>query len=811
MTAPTLQSAPVSVAATGPIGCGALVRVAAFPLQTWQEGGAPELFARLDTAADSVQCLADAGRALASRLGEELVPHPDLQPKERAAVLQCRRALHRGEITRGLQAVAALAACGPDLARALTDLHIAAGNLSTQECFLDEAIATEEERLLAAPWRLLHEHIAGRHAMRAGDVTAYADIASRVAAGEPWDTKRMRQRADYLWRILARAATRPTPRGWLAHTAALQMSDGKGWDGTDALHITAQAAVEHAGNLDHVRASGTTEALLADPALPLTVTPLHRHVGQHLVVWTLSGQERNMLGELRLRLTPALDAVRRLLSSGPTPADELATAMAAGDPQRRQSATALLTHLVGLGALQVAPAHRGILTGWSAASDTAVAAGGDDYVDVYRRSATGLDVAYSRRMEHLVGLARRVGACADADEAAVLAAIPGNITEQPRPLLELAAECVVDGVEVRRGRSHHHDWPAPRDPASPYAHLVQWIGRHADYGDVDIDDALLPPEQADPWPVDCLLRPLRGTTVLDQIAPAGFLDARFLPALAKLGEPLPQASAYHRFLHQLSASVPCVEVLAPPLSSRAANAVRRPCYTTLWTGDPNRSGYLAEGDAGYLPLADITLRRAGSSVIAESPQGPIWPVVHTTRAVPPPWGTVVELLMLASPQPERTFWRPMPYALGAFPDRDHLPRITVGSGALVISLAQWRVRTDELWRHDDPLPVKARALAALRRSRSLPRLVHVTPESHVDAVGVDMASLNTLRLLDRWTQRGVTNFLVREFPADVSTVDAATGGIHAAELLLRLPAQANADQVAATVQGRLPRLHGPPA
>jgi len=304
---------------------------------------------------------------------------------------------------------------------------------------------------------------------------------------------------------------------------------------------------------------------------------------------------------------------------------------------------------------------------------------------------------------------------------------------------------------------------------------------------------------------------LRDTTVLDQIAPAGLLDARFLPALAKLGESLPQASAYRRFLQQLSASVPCVEVLAPPLSSRAANAVRRPCYTTLWTGDPNRSGYLAEGDADYLPLADITLRRVGSAVIAEGPRGPIWPVMHTARVVPPPWGTVVELLMLASPQPERTFWRSMPYALAAFPDRDQLPRITVGGGALVISLAQWRIRADELWRHDDPLPVKARALAAVRRSRSLPRLVHVTPGPHVEAVGVDMASLNTLRLLDRWTNRGVTNFLVREFPTDVSTVDAATAGVHAAELLLRLPAQSSAEQVAAAVLNRLPRLHGPPA
>jgi hypothetical protein len=382
------------------------------------------------------------------------------------------------------------------------------------------------------------------------------------------------------------------------------------------------------------------------------------------------------------------------------------------------------------------------------------------------------------------------------------APVPAALHDEPRPLLDVVRECLVGGgSEVARSWPHHHDWPPARRTGSPFARLVDWLGTRMDgVESVDLDsatlDALGAPTPVLDWPVDCLLRPTRGpagaVAVLDQVAPAAVLDARFIDALAGLHADLPQVEEYRGFLSLLAnrSGVPFVEVLVPSLSLRAANAVRRPGYTGLWTGDPDRASYIDTGDASYLPLSRITLRTAGGHVVAEVNGDPVWPVRHTARLAAPPWNTITGLLMLASPQPDRDRWRPLRYSLPAWPDRVFVPRITVG-GALIVTPAQWRLRPAALWRPGDRLTDKFTRLERLSRQLRMPRLVQVAADVHDEPLAVDLCSPHGIRTLDRMIQRGTPALFVRELLADPARLvvhDDATGAAGVTELLLRLPA-----------------------
>jgi hypothetical protein len=637
----------------------------------------------------------------------------------------------------------------------------------------------------------------------------------------------MRRRGDYVWRILTRASTRATPKGWLGHVALLPVREDGRWSGTEPLHVCDSAAAQYATNIDRHRAAlAVIPTPHLDASLRLALTPLYQLDTGHLVVWTLDGADRNRLGEVRLRRTPALETIIAGLADGPRPAGWLLDVLAGSDTDRRDAAAGLLVHLMSLSVLQVGGAARRVLTGWrpvnTTGAPTPTGRAGDaanDYVDVYRRAATAMAAPYADRLAALLELALRTMALTDLDTRSEPVPLPAALRHRPRPLLDIARECLAEGTRVARSRPHHHDWPLVGREGTPYAQLVTWLSDHMDgAGSVDISEATLDavgaPAPTLEWPVDCLLRPLRGlggaVAVLDLVAPAGLLDARFAEALAELHAGLPQVDEYRGFLSRLAggSGAALMEVLVPPLSTRAANAVRRPGYARLWTGDPNREDYIDTDAASYVPLSRITLRVAGGAVVTEVDGEPVWPVLHTARLAAPPWDTIAGLLLLGSPQPPRTRWRSLRYSLDAWPDRVFVPRITVGGG-LIITPAQWRLRTAALWRPGDRLVDKLARLERLSRQLRIPRLVQVVTDVHDEPLAVDLFSPHSVRVLDRMLHRGTPTVLVRELltvPDQLTVHDEAAGAACVAELLLRLPAAVPALELARRAPRRRPHL-----
>jgi hypothetical protein len=498
---------------------------------------------------------------------------------------------------------------------------------------------------------------------------------------------------------------------------------------------------------------------------------------------------------------------------------------------------------------------RAWLVGWhllSPASDghTTVAIvreGEEKYVDVYRQATAPLAHAGCLHMQGLALQAVRVLRLMHRDASPAEGDALPEITARPRSLLALVAERLRANEErppEPERPSHREDgWPIA-EPGTGYARLLEEIAARAeDTGGINLSPELLdriaaPAAQRLDWPMDCMLRMLRPgsgpVAVLDHLAPAGTLDARFATALGHLHGDVGQVRAYREFLRCLEqqVGVDCVEVLIPPLSDRAANAVRRPSYTRAWTGDTDRNTYVPpeEGprDSGgsapdpdatrgggpparYIPLDAITLRRRGGDVIAEVGGRRIWPVHHATRSPMPPWNLVYRFLMAAAPSPP--LWgRSLGFSLDALGERNAMPRITI-AGELVLSCAQWRVTREQLWDEGDTPLAKARALRRLRQRLGLPRWVFVASHRGGKPLLGDLESLRAIPLLERAAAEASEAGLVVEemlpAPDQLAVTDHAClpGDRLASELMLRLPCDespaAMAMRLAPALTGRL--------
>ncbi|GAB1339644.1 hypothetical protein ACE1SV_62340 [Streptomyces sp. E-15] len=822
-----------------PLGALALLRLGGMPGAAWTAGGAPHLFDGAARHADTAERLTVAARALADRLGTEVVPHPLLAPADRGAVLALRRRLHSGTGPRAadcllLERSPAVPAGLGAAARALWRETEAAQAALTG---LRQAVADEQQRVAEQVWRTACSSPVLRAFLDDAAPGLTDDLEQRLAAGQSWSGRRLRKRAAYLWRVLGRAAVKTTPRGWAGQIAVLPVTRGPEGNppllapGT-SLGALAAVAVE---NVHLVRArSAPPDLCTAGPETLLVPTPLHFAEPPATAPGNLPGQVRCYVvdphepGRLRqvvLRRTRVLEDVLALLADGPRPLGELDRALPSvtEPPLTAYVLRGFLQHLHTLGVLQVCRAPRYHRTGWVPADAVtgagvlprAPASGGPGawFLDSHRRLRAGAAVpaAAVARVQHGLRIAARVAALREADTPAdppEQRSWFAELTEQARPIGDILADRL-SADDPPPAPRRYAGWAPARDPAGGYARLLAHLDAAARSGAacVDLDDALLDtlgaPQGADalpPWPVDCLLRPLAPSdgggpvAVLETASAAGVLDARFSDGLRSLHGGHGNGDAYRAFLAAVEerTGVRFVDLLVPPLTERSANAVRRPVTTRWWTGDPDPTPYYgrSDGTARYLPLDRISLRLGDGRIIAEANGRRVIPVYHATRSPAPPYDTLVRLLLAAS-HPAAAYLVRLDALDGALPGRAVLPRLTAG-GDLVLAPATWRIDRGLPWLPGDDLLAKVRALALLRRSTGLPRHAFVRTAPGAKPVPVDFASLTAVHLLERlYARQAGTALLAEEMlpaPEDLLLRDPLHGGAAvAAQLLLRLP------------------------
>jgi hypothetical protein len=806
--------------------CGsALVRAAGLPVQMWLAAADPGLFAAVRRLEVAERDYRQVAAVLAGRIGTELVPGRELSTAERRLVLGMRRGLHRGvvitaEDCRWLEKLAVRRGEASFTAE-LTHAERLAVDVSRLRAEAAVAIEDENQRLLGAPWELLCSDAAGRRMLADPTLAPVRDIAERLAKGEPWTSKRMRRRSEYLWRMIGRAAAKTTPRGWLGQVALASVESARASSEdprSDELALVAVAAVEWTENVHASRAAAA--AGLPDQDAWLSLAPLQRsEPGGQLQVWAIDPAAARVLRTWRMRRTAALEAITDELREGPVRMRDLC-GHASADARQRATTRAFISRLAGMGVLQVSATPRRVREPWRAlgpqAPDEQVT--GTGFIDVYRGTA-GAAALDSGRLQHAIEQLQRLRWLMRADAPHAASRLAGRLGPRPRPLLEVFAEELA--AQSQRppepaGRHLHGAWPHPQTAGSSYARLLETIAAQASTGSPAADaacadisaamlDALGAPQECLSWPIDATIRTSGSQLcVLDNTAPAGLLDARFIETLDWLQGPVPHAVAYREFLAELErlSGVRSVELLIPPLTGHAANAIRRPLYAGAWTGDSNPDIYSPawQGNAEFLPLAALTLRRSGDQVLVTAGGRPLCVLYHATRTPLGPWKSLANLLLRDSPQ-----WQvrtcPLRCSLAVVPGLDFLPRITI-AGSVVISVAQWRICGDELWDRDAPELVKVRELIRLCQRRGLPRWVFVSGQPGAKPRPCDLESLRALRLLEQAAADGPPGLLLEEMlpaPPSLGLEDRSgePGDRIAAELMIRLPNEAGMSVLAA--------------
>src|SRR5699024_2954674 len=135
----------------------------------------------------------------------------------------------------------------------------------------------------------------------------------RLGAGEQWSGKRLRHRADYLWRIVARGAAKTTPRSWLGHVAPLRV--GSAWSGSPSSsgfpHFGLEdVTTESVENLHSLRSRLDGISLRdADASTPLALASLRMLTETEFRCFSLDTADATTMREVKLRNTAALRGV----------------------------------------------------------------------------------------------------------------------------------------------------------------------------------------------------------------------------------------------------------------------------------------------------------------------------------------------------------------------------------------------------------------------------------------------------------------------------------------------------------------------
>lgn len=804
-------------------GRSAVLRVAGLPIRHWLSGSNPalmELIRRYDLAAHRRALTADQ---VAEEIGDVLVPDPVFDRNDRAIFLDARRRLHRAEVLAEPQRdslIAALArstTSGRQLRDDLLELTEQDRSLKAALDALEQGLNTEQTRLLAAADQLTSESAIARAVLPAA-------AAGGGGSGPQSGSRQRRRRIEHAWRRITRSSTSSTPRDWLSHVALLDVGSAAG------ARPPALGPELTAKWTENVRA-GRRRATDLPPSWPfprsnVALNPLHWDDGEHRVTLVLDHHPEPT--RVVVRRTDFLVSVCAVVADGAKPFDEVVTALGVASPDERAAVQGFVRHLVGLGILQTAEPPGIALRRDTKpiAASFGIGVGDDDrdgWTDVYRVADTGLSLRTAIALQEPILQTLRLLALLRSGQSSP----PGMPSDEGgswpfheilRSQIEFAerGDAPIDAGHRRR----HHEADDPR-----IARFSLRLAAHMEERpradlvlDVSALDSLGAPRAAIDWPFDCLLHlpaPDAGyTAVLDQVWPPGVLDARFVETLIELHGAVPHAEAYRAFLDRIEqlTGVRLVEVLAPPLTGGAANAVRRPVYTNAWTGDPLAATYFPDGALPdrYVPLNAIRIRRRNGALQAEVDGRPIWPVHHATRSISPPWDRLARILLASAPDVLPWGYSMAEDSWDLLPEYPSLPRILVEG--VVVFPARWRVTRDELWDRAESLTARLRALIRLRDRLSLPRWILVKGASSDPPVACDLESILAIRTIERELAGASAVRVIEMLPTPLELLvedhGHRPGDRVVSSVQLRFPVDANPSDLATLIAPRILKALG---
>jgi hypothetical protein len=793
------------------LGCSHLIRLAGVSVDVWTDAGSPEFFRKVRELNESSEYYLRLGIEFAESLGTKLVSQKWLSREDRGLVLAIRRKTHKGVTLkeRETSQLANLLEHGPDgsvreLAQQFVRFSNAEQSLIKQKQNLISELPGAQSRMISYARSRINGINSGIETLvRQTYSTAPISHASTKKTGAV--TNRAHHHARHAMQMITRAATKSNPRGWFGHVAVLPML--LSFDRHSSITAQPRFAIELTNNVHYERYNAWRAALEQQRSdLHVSLSALHWIRDEHVEFLVSDPLNPSRLVEVTMKKSELLKSICDTLGDGAAPLSELHSVLTDGDPEQQQLLNGFIEHLTDTGVLQISvPLETSSFnvdlekgTDGAEESQNDNNPQGSGYVDVYRECSGGLARAACRRLQQLCIQTLRMLQLITIDQTnPVFHAIPTNKT---RPLLSVLRGMLEDETRATASWRSPSAWPQPNRQDSGYARIVSWLKTQS-FTDkpINISSALLDQcgaERGDvEWPVDCLLRVADAQApylaVLDQIFPAGTMDARFITALRSFGQNVSHADYYSQFLRAVESNTRYrfVEILAPPLSERAANAVRRPIYTRAWTGDPDIRPYWPNASElpEYINLSEIELR-FGTRLHAETPAGPIWPIYHATRSPLPPWSSVFELLMASAPQVFS--WTPLRLyqSLDLFPDRVFMPRITI-EDELVLCCAQWRITADELWDSAADDFSKVRALERLRRRRGMPRFVFLSTSGSIRPIACDLENLESVWLIEKLTRPDAQLIAMEMLPAPDQLLvrDCNSPRRFVSELLLRLP------------------------
>lgn len=778
-----------------------ILRVSGIPARYWLLGSNPALFSRVACLRSREDARKRNALDLADRIGQGLIPDDRLSSEDRRFLLALRRKLYRlnpieTSVSERLWRINQQLGDQGRLFHDLTEWVQSEEAIITARSDLDHLVQQEQHRLQGIP-----------NFLRSNSPVARAILPP---PGEPRDTvvglasKEARGRLEWEWNLITRAATVTTPRGWFSHVALLPVRDRLS---SEELSLSADFATFWTENVRKARLrSQQTSKEWPYLLSTLALNPLHWRTVDKLVIYVTEGPG----GPVRVSLprTDELDALFNQLGQVKT-FRQLAIVLGCSSVDERSTLRRILRDLQSIGVVQPYYAATSRFSRVDVPnprlSGKRHAPQDDGWIDVYRFTRGTLSPHMTAAIQEDVGIVwHTLQMLRESSNQGI--ATPLEASGRTWTFDEILATEL--GSEDSSSEGKQNSQAAPDQGGSSTGNSnapLDSIVTTAD-GRVLINKPIVSGSESElpafDWPLDCLVRlPAPGSghpVLIEEIRPAGQLDARFHAALCDLHGTLAHADAYREFLRRLEELTGAifVEVLAPPLLDQAANAVRRPLYTSAWTGDPHAAAYFAKGSgtAQFLPLNHIQLQRAPSGHLVAHAHGQmVWPIHHATRTFSKPWDQIARLLLAASPLPAYfpggALSRHIRSQLFGTAGRS-IPRVSTRSGT-VISPQRWEIPIVELWDQRAPLREKLLGLSRFRDKYVLPRWVLPSSDKHESAIACDLESLLSIRQLERVAdgQESISLDEMVPSPEDAVVSDEAHshGDRLGAQILLRFP------------------------